>query len=105
MGTSFYPNAATYIARMAAGQPLIARREPKNKFDKNAVAVFIHGQQLGHFPRGFAAEIAPLMDAGTANVKVWKSKNLRFLGVGIIVVEWDNGKLEPEAETDIDPAS
>lgn len=100
MGSSFYPNAGTYIARMRLGQPLIAKREPNNKYDKNAVMVFVHGQQLGHFPRGFAAEIAPLMDAGTADVKVWKSKNPKFLGVGIIVVQWENGK-----ETEIDPTS
>jgi hypothetical protein len=101
MGSSFYPNAGTCIARMRLGQPLIAKREPTNKYDRNAVAVYQQNMQLGHFPRGFAAEVAPLMDAGTANVKVWKSKNPKFLGVGIIVVQWENGKPEEE----IDPAS
>jgi hypothetical protein len=98
MGSSFYPGAGTRIAGLGLGQRLSLKREPDNKFDKNAVAVYVFNQQLGHFPRGFAAEIAPLIDAGTAEVRAWKSQNPKFLGVGIIVVEWEDGK-------SIDPAS
>lgn len=94
MGSPFYPGASTYIAKMGPGQPLRVVREPNNEHDGNAVAVFIHSQQLGHFPRGFAAEIAPLIDAGIAVPKVWKSRNPKFTGVGIIVVEWEDGKTE-----------
>jgi hypothetical protein len=100
MGSSFYPGAGTQIARMKLGQRLRVVREPTNKYDKNAVAVHIFNQQLGHFPRGFAAEIAPLMDAGNADVQCWKSQDPKFLGSGIIVVQWEDGK-----EENIDPSS
>lgn len=100
MGSSFYPGAGAHIARMRPGQMLSAMREPTNKFDPNAVSVYIFNQQLGHFPRGFAAELAPLMDAGTAAVRVWKSKDPKYLGVGVIVVEWEDGK-----DVAIDPCS
>ena len=101
MGSSFYTGAGAHIARMRAGQQLMVVREPTNKHDPNAIAVYIFNQQLGHLPRGFAAEIAPLMDAaGAPMVRAWKSKDPKFTGVGVIVVEWDDGK-----EEDIDPAS
>lgn len=96
MGSSFYPGAANHIARMRPGQQLAVVREPTNKYDPNAVAVYIFNQQLGHFPRGFAAEIAPLIDAGTADVKVWKSRLPKFDRVGVIVVEWEDGKQEDD---------
>jgi HIRAN domain len=74
MGSTFFPGASDAINRLMPGQPLLLRREPGNKYDKNAVAVI--GQvrrqvsrdadqiKLGYVPRGVAAEIAPLMDAG-----------------------------------------
>lgn len=101
MGSSFYQGAGTRIAGLGLGQKLRAVREPTNQYDTNAVAVFVLNQQLGHFPRGFAAEVAPLMDAGTADMKIWKSQNPKFLGVGIIVAEWEDGK----GEAEVDPAS
>jgi hypothetical protein len=94
MGSPYYPGANGRILNMGPGQPLRAEREPDNAYDKNAVSVYIGRQKLGHFPRGFASEVAPLMDAGTAEMKVYKSNNIKFMGVGIIVVEWEDGKTE-----------
>jgi hypothetical protein len=96
MGSSFYPGAGNHLARMRPGQQLAVVREPTNKYDPNAVAVYIFNQQLGHFPRGFAAELAPLIDAGTAAIKVWKSRDPKFDKAAVIVVEWEDGKQEDD---------
>lgn len=37
-------------------------REPDNPFDRNAVAVYILGQKVGHLSRDDAEEYAPLLD-------------------------------------------
>lgn len=88
VGSTFYPGAGDQWARMRPGQPLRAEREPNNEHDANAVSVHIFNQQLGHFPRGFAAEVAPLMDAGK-KLTVWKSRDPRFGGSCVTVVEWE----------------
>lgn len=88
VGSTYYPGADVQWARMRPGQQLRAEREPNNEHDANAVSVHIFNQQLGHFPRGFATEVAPLMDAGKA-LKVWKSKDPRFGGSCVTVVEWE----------------
>lgn len=90
MGSSFYPGAGNWIAKLRPDQQLRVEREPTNKYDPNAVAVYLFQQKLGHFPRGFASEVAPLMDAGNS-LSVHKSRDPRFVGVGIIVVEWEDG--------------
>lgn len=96
VGSSFYPGASNWIAKMGPGQKLLVVREPDNKYDKNAIAVYIFQQKLGHFPRGFAAEIAPLMDAGK-KVTAWKSRDPRFAGSGVCVCEWEL----PDGPTDV----
>ncbi len=96
VGSSFYPGAGQWLAKLAPGQQLRVEREPDNPYDANAIAVYIFQQKLGHFPRGFAAEVAPFMDAGrklTAN----KSRDPRFAGTGVMVVEWE---LPDAAQTD-----
>ncbi len=55
------------------GVPIQLIREPKNKFDKNAIGVWVHGKtllfgehnyQLGYIAADQAATLAPAMDAG-----------------------------------------
>lgn len=41
------------------------RREPTNKFDTNAIAVFTEYGQVGYIGKDYASIIAPMMDAGT----------------------------------------
>lgn len=89
VGSSFYPGAGQWLAKLAPGQQLRVEREPNNEYDANAIAVHIFQQKLGHFPRGFAAEIAPLMDAGVVVVSATKSRDPRFAGTGVMVVQWE----------------
>lgn len=97
VGSSFYPGADVWLAKLAPGQRLRVEREPQNPYDANAIAVYIFQQKLGHFPRGFAAEVAPLMDAGKALV-AWKSRDPRFAGTGVMVVEWEKPDAAPAPE-------
>jgi hypothetical protein len=88
VGSSFQPGAGDWIAQMGPGQQLRVEREPKNKYDTNAVAIYIFQQKLGYLPRGFAAEVAPIMDAGYV-LSATKSRDPRFAGSGVMIVEWE----------------
>lgn len=44
------------------------RREPKNRHDRNAIAVFCEGRHVGYVPAETAEEWAPRMDADPASV-------------------------------------
>lgn len=98
-GSSFYPGAGNWIAKLAPGQQLRVEREPNNPYDPNAVSVWIFQQKLGHFPRGFAAEVAPLIDAGFKLTAV-KSRDPRFAGSGVLLVEWEKPDAQADAGTD-----
>lgn len=95
VGSSFYPNAGNIIARLRPGAKLVLKREPTNKFDKNAVAVYFNFSgnmtQLGHLSRGLAELLAPKLDSGT-EVRVTKAP---IMG-GVINLEWDQ---DEETET------
>lgn len=61
-----YDGIQSILPRLHAGMPLKLVREPSNQYDKNAVAVWCNGKKIGHLSRDLAADIAPLMDSGTA---------------------------------------
>jgi hypothetical protein len=94
VGSSFHVGAGDWIAKLAPGQRLRVEREPNNPYDDNAIAVYIFQQKLGYFPRGFAAEVAPLMDAGR-KLTATKSRDPRFAGSGVMVVEWELPDAQP----------
>ena len=52
------------IALCAPGDPIELRREPKNEYDENAIAVFGHDTQLGYVRSERAALLAPMIDRG-----------------------------------------
>ena len=68
MGSTLKPmgnrNASTLIGNLKGKQPLVLKRQPDNPADKNAILVMYGQFALGYVPRGLAATIAPLMDAG-----------------------------------------
>jgi len=97
VGSSFYPGASNWIARLKPGQELRVVREPDNQYDGNAIAVYIFQQKLGHLPRGFAAEVAPLIDKGF-KCAATKSKDPRFAGTGVLVLEWEKPDAAPAQE-------
>ena len=97
-GSTFYQNATACIKRLRPGDVLTLKREPELKYDANAVAVYhpskVGGdKQLGYLPRGLAAELSPLMDAGTEVTAVRARTALE----GVMMLTWDDGQPEPEA--------
>jgi hypothetical protein len=83
-GTSFYDMGKFLeMPEFPKGIPLVLEREPRNRYDPNAILVFLEAEvatafhypaaaidqkrfKLGHIPAkdGTAAWLAPLMDAG-----------------------------------------
>jgi SWI/SNF-related matrix-associated actin-dependent regulator of chromatin subfamily A3 len=56
---------------LSANQPLLLVREPRNRYDTNAIRVHdILYAPVGYVAREVAAKVAPLMDAG----EVWMAK-------------------------------
>lgn len=57
------------IATLNNDDKIILRREPTNRYDTNAVAVFAeHGYdiyQVGYIGKDYSSILAPMMDAGT----------------------------------------
>jgi hypothetical protein len=66
-GTYYYEAEALHKSKkLAKGTSVALRRDPANKFDKNAIEV-LHdsGALLGFIPKKFAAILAPLIGSGT----------------------------------------
>jgi hypothetical protein len=97
-GSTFYLNATALIKNLKPGDALTLKREPELKYDKNAVAVYLPSKfgdkQLGYVPRGLAADLAPIMDAGTAITACRARTALE----GVMLLTWDDGKPEPAPE-------
>ena len=52
------------IAKNPQNVNVSLKREPRNRFDSNAVAIQANGHVIGHLSRELAADIAPIIDAG-----------------------------------------
>lgn len=86
------------------GAPIILKREPQNKHDKNAISVWIHGKnlfrngdfQIGYIPTQLSGELASRIDAGwivTAAVKEVTSGGDLTYGCNLeIVAEFSENK-------------
>lgn len=61
VGMSFYKNATKVVKELTDDTTLLLVREPRNKFDPNAIGVYM---KLGHINRDVAMELAPLADIG-----------------------------------------
>ncbi|WP_375314976.1 HIRAN domain-containing protein [Schlesneria sp. DSM 10557] len=53
------------VRRSRPGTAAHLHREPSNRFDPNAVAIFVNRKQVGYLQAETAARLAPRMDAGT----------------------------------------
>ena len=103
-GTVFCPGSGMLLQRLSPAVPLELRREPANEHYPNgeAVAIFWGTRKLGYVPRGFAAEIAPHIDAGVRYVtrKAGASKH-RMPPTGVFIMQWNTDDLakEPHIQT------
>jgi hypothetical protein len=52
------------LKKCKSGDILTLKREPENKYDRNAIAVFRDTEQLGYLSKTNARELAKLMDTG-----------------------------------------
>jgi len=59
-----FENRQNLIKKLQVNEELKLVREPNNLFDKNAVAVYNGGHQLGYIGKNFAKFIARRIDAG-----------------------------------------
>lgn len=95
MGTTFQPGAWQFVQRLRPNIPLTLKREPMNKYDTNAVAVYYGAKKLGFVPRGLAKDIAPLLDAGV-RFECARSTT-RLQGVprpGVLALAWDDDEVK-----------
>lgn len=51
------------VAALTPGAVVALVREPENKFDKNAVAVWVDGKRVGYIPKATNRELATMIDA------------------------------------------
>lgn len=56
--------AKELIKILKPGTALVLVREPANKFDKNAIAVYADGEKIGYIPKNKNILLAAAIDAG-----------------------------------------
>ena len=86
---SSHHKGRSHIPMMRPGDPLTLIREPHNRFDRKAIAVYRGSAQLGYLPREMAAKIAIVMDCGVP-VKAIKSSR----SWGAILLEYEEQPYE-----------
>lgn len=52
------------IKELCSNDKITIRREPTNKFDTNAIAVWSEKGQVGYIGKDYASIISPMMDGG-----------------------------------------
>ena len=63
-----YWEGAIIFDKLTIGTQLRLDREPDNKYDAKAVAVYYKGHKLGYVPRSNNSEISKLCDQGYADI-------------------------------------
>lgn len=58
-----HQNSEAIVTQLGPGAPVTLVREPDNKFDKNAVAVWVDGKRIGYIPKTTNRPLAALIDA------------------------------------------
>lgn len=57
-----HQNSVHIVAALEPGVTVTLVREPENKFDKNAVAVWVDGRRVGYIPKSQNVPLAAWMD-------------------------------------------
>lgn len=96
VGTTFV-GSSDLIKRLAPNNPLLLKREPGNPKDKNAIMVCWGSRRIGYVPRGMAAEIAPLMDAGVTVIAKKSPNNMYGVCTAFYDVDGDAPKFTTAA--------
>lgn len=98
-----------FLKTCSSGDPLVLKREPKNKYDRNAIAVFRGTDQLGYLSKEVAGELAKLMDTGkelTAEILeiTGGEKGKPTLGCNIQIsgATWDYDDEDEDEDDDLD---
>lgn len=69
VGTKFQGRPAVdAAAEMHVGEAVLLKREPRNSFDRNAIACHFLEVRCGYLPRAVSERMAPIMDRGVAVV-------------------------------------
>lgn len=64
-GNTFIPNGQLLLQKLEKNEKIFPEREPDNKFDKNAVALFNkEGNKLGYVPATTAVDLSSCIDQG-----------------------------------------
>ncbi|MFW6026674.1 MAG: HIRAN domain-containing protein, partial [Candidatus Woesearchaeota archaeon] len=95
-----YENRQEYINLLSKNQILNLVRQPDNKYDKNAIAVFDNDTQIGFIKKELAKKLAPLIDKEEkfqCKVACVTGQNKSNLGVNILIE-----KITFETNTKID---
>lgn len=96
-GTSFHEGAMEIIGRLKPGTALVLKREPKNRADRNALAVLFGDQLLGYIPRKVTKEFSPWIDSGGV-VTVERSRTSTAWGV--LTLMWNDGADDDNGSAD-----
>ena len=64
VGVTFEGRQET-IKQLSRNDIITIRREPTNRFDTNAIAVWSEKGQVGYIGKDYASILSPMMDAGT----------------------------------------
>lgn len=79
VGMNWRPGARELLDRADAGTQLTLKREPDNKYDKNAVQVWLGEHNVGYLPRTHSYLVAPRLDSGMAfDSKLSFSRNSHY---------------------------
>ncbi len=69
VGTQFTGTPKSFLAGLQPGTAAVLIREPTNKYDGNAVAVWIEGRRVGYIPKAQNVTLAQYIDqAGVGQV-------------------------------------
>ena len=76
VGTTFAgPTATSKILQLVPGAAMELKREPGNKHDRNAVAVYVNQSRVGYVPRSVAASVAKIIDGKEHRVSAVRSRD------------------------------
>lgn len=63
------------VAALNPGVTVTLVREPENKFDKNAIAVWVDGRRVGYVPKNQNVELAKYIDLHGDKMRLTKDEN------------------------------